>query len=280
MAEVAHFHAGEGEPLVLLHGFANSWHVWRPVLPALCERHEVLALTLPGHLDADPLEDGVEPTMDALLEALTRRLDAAGIETAHLAGNSLGAWLALDLARAGRARSVVAIAPAGGWTQGTLAERRLRVMFALNHKLTGGLEPYAERLVTRPGLRRLLFAQAMEHPERMRPDDAARWVRATLGCTVYLDLMAAIMRDGPPRWLGEVEAPVLVAWPERDRVVPSKRYSDPFRSLPSHEWRSLPGVGHVPMHDDPDLIASTILDWTARHAGEPVSAGAATAGDP
>jgi pimeloyl-ACP methyl ester carboxylesterase len=258
----ASFRGGRGEPLVLIHGYANTWRVWEPVLPALTEGHDVLAPTLCGHFEGEPLGDGVEATMPALTDGVERAMDAAGFGTAHLCGNSLGGWVALDLARRGRARSVTCLAPAGGWEHGSRAERRLRRAFTIGRKLNDRLVPHAERLVRRPGARKLIFGQAMRHPERLSPAQAATRIRAMSGCDVYWDLMDAIMRDGPPDWLGEVDAPTLVAWPEYDKVLPVKGHSEPFRRLlRGAEWRVLPGVGHVPMADDPELVSRTILDW-------------------
>jgi len=251
-------------PLVLIHGFANTARTWEPVLPTLEQRHAVLAPVLDGHLGGEPLGDGVEASVAALADGVERAMSAAGHDTAHVCGCSLGGWVALDLARRGRARSAVCIAPAGGWEHGSPAERRLRRMFTVGRKLDEWLEPYAERLVTRPGVRRLLFGQAMRYPERLSPAAAATRLRAGARCTIYWELMRTMLAEAPPRWLGEVDAPVLVAWPEHDRVLPVESYSRPFRErLPNAEWRDLPGVGHVPMSDDPALVSRTILDWIA-----------------
>jgi pimeloyl-ACP methyl ester carboxylesterase len=266
-----YFRGGKGEPLVLIHGFANTWRVWEPVLPALAEHHDVLAPTLCGHFDGEPLADGAEATVSALTDGLERAMDAAGFETAHMSGNSLGGWVALDLARRGRARSVVCLAPAGGWAHGSRAERRLKRLFTIGRKLNDRLVPHSKRLLRRPGVRKLLLGQAMRYPERLSPSQAAARLEAITGCTIYWDLMDAIIRDGPPNWLGDVEAPTLVAWPEFDKILPEKGHSEPFRELVrGAEWRVLPGVGHVPMADDPKLVARTILDWAAAHEREPV----------
>jgi pimeloyl-ACP methyl ester carboxylesterase len=267
----SHFRGGDGEPLVLIHGLATAWRVWEPVLPALTQHHDVLAPTLCGHHEGEPLAEGVDATVSALTDGVVRTMDAAGFETAHICGNSLGGWVALDLARRDRARSVVCLAPAGGWGHGSRAERRLKRLFTIGRKLNDRLVPHSKRLVRRPGMRRLLFRQAMRHPERLSPALAAARIEAMSGCTIYWDLMDAIIRDGPPTWLGEVEAPTLVAWPKFDRILPEKGHSEPFRELVrGAEWRVLPGVGHVPMGDDPELVASTILDWAAAHEREPV----------
>jgi pimeloyl-ACP methyl ester carboxylesterase len=56
--------------------------------------------------------------------------------------------------------------------------------------------------------------------------------------------------------------PVLIAWGEHDRMFPSPRYTDAWRRAAPHAaWRVLRGVGHVPMIDDPELVAQTILEW-------------------
>nr|WP_202968204.1 alpha/beta fold hydrolase [Pseudonocardia sp. AL041005-10] len=104
---------GSGEPLLLLHGMTSSWRAWKPLLPMLEEHHEVWAVTMPGHLDGPPMPDG-EFSVDLLVDGLTEQLDAIGVpERPHVVGNSLGGWAALELARRGRARSVVALSPAG-----------------------------------------------------------------------------------------------------------------------------------------------------------------------
>src|SRR5437763_11581933 len=108
-----HHRGGSGSPLVCLHGFTGTWRMWELVLPALERHHDVLAPTLPGHAGGPPAP---KPLSDqALPDALERLMDEAGLERAHLVGNSLGGFLALQLAARGRADSVVALAPAGGW---------------------------------------------------------------------------------------------------------------------------------------------------------------------
>src|SRR5690242_991969 len=103
---------GSGSPLLLLHGFTDTWRTWELVLPALELRHDVLAPTLAGHAGGPPLR---EPVVPALADAVEAAMDTAGWETADVAGNSLGGYVALQLAERGRARTVTALAPAGGW---------------------------------------------------------------------------------------------------------------------------------------------------------------------
>src|SRR3954454_7461234 len=105
--------AGSGEPLMLLHGLGLSWRCWRPVLGTLERAHEVVAMDLAGFGAAPPLPRDKRPTVDALSDAIEGALDEVGLDAVHVAGNSLGGWIAIELARRGRARSVVALSPAG-----------------------------------------------------------------------------------------------------------------------------------------------------------------------
>jgi pimeloyl-ACP methyl ester carboxylesterase len=181
------------------------------VLEALERSHDVLAVNLAGHVGGPEMAD-TPVSVDALVDAVERDLDAAGFDTADVVGNSLGGWIAFELATRGRARSVVALAPAGGWEQGSRAERRLRMLFTRNHKFATALLPRIDSLTRRPRLRRALMWQLAAHGERISPAAAAQMVRDSAACPVYFELMDAILRDGPPRAFDGVTCPVLLAW--------------------------------------------------------------------
>ena len=136
---------GSGPPLVLLHGFIDTWRTWDLVLPELERHHDVLAPALVGHAGGPPLTGEVTP--DLLPDAIERAMDAAGFETAHIVGNSLGGYLALQLAARGRARSVVALAPAGGWAEGDDSYLETLDFFPELQEQVRAIAPYAEALL-------------------------------------------------------------------------------------------------------------------------------------
>jgi alpha-beta hydrolase superfamily lysophospholipase len=256
------YRAGSGSPLVLLHGLTGSWRIWRPVLSSLCARHDVFVPTLGGHHGGPVLQAPV--SIRALADALENTLDAAGIQSAHLAGNSLGGWLALELARRGRARSVVAISPAGAWrSQRDLL--RLTAIFLSMAKLTPRVLPHAGWAIRRPRSRRLLLWQVMEHGDRIPAAEAVQLFEDFAECTIIEELIATIRSnggfDGGPLSTG---APIRLAWGERDRTLPFGRYGRPFAArIQGAEIAMLRGVGHVPMYDDPALVADTIIEVTS-----------------
>ena len=258
---VAVHRAGSGSPLVLLHGLTGSWRIWRPVLSALSARHEVFVPTIAGHHGGPRLDVSVSVT--ALADALERTLDEAGIETAHIAGNSLGGWLALELASRGRARSVVAFAPAGAWqTQRDL--RRITTRFLLAAKLTPHVLPHLGWAIRRPRTRRLMLLQVMEHADRIPVTEAVELFEDNAACTIVEELVTAVRNgDGFNSDIATIDAPIRIAWGERDRTIPFPQYGQPFTGLiPDAELVMMPGVGHVPMYDDPALVIRTILEVT------------------
>src|SRR3712207_5108903 len=157
MASLAHDRGGSGEPLLLVHGIGSQWQMWAPVLPLLRAEREVVAVDLPGFGASEPLEPGREPSPENLAAAVAAFLDELGWERAHVAGNSLGGWIALELAKRGRTRSACALSPAGWWnrwerTYATLSLRNARAAAV-------ALEPRIEQLYAKPAVRRAAMAQ-------------------------------------------------------------------------------------------------------------------------
>ena len=268
------YRGGSGDRLLLLHGAFQTWRAWEALLHDLESSFEVLAPTLLGHFDGDRFPVGVAPGIEALADGLERELDAAGWDTAHIAGNSLGGLLALELAQRGRARSVVALVPGGDRPGSKFAEKRLEAIFTVTHAIARLLLPRADRLCASSRGRRLLLGWVCAHPERLTAAQAAHAMRALARCPTYGDLKRAL----PPanaRPLDRVRCPVLLAWGTEDRVMPFQRYGRPYREvLPFAELRILSDVGHVPMMDDPAGIAALISDFATRAANAAISTAA------
>jgi pimeloyl-ACP methyl ester carboxylesterase len=255
---------GSGEPLVMIHGFSSSPVVWRPVLGRLEPSFDILAVALTGHAGGQQLPAGTPASVSALVDGVEREMDECGFDSAHIAGNSLGGWIALELAQRGRARSVIALSPAGGWERGSREAKRLKGLFSRNHALIARTRGYIPKLVTRPRLRRAMLGQAMSRGDLLTPDEALKMALDVLDCTIYFDLMDAVLCDGPPTSFDAVTSPVLLAWGTNDKILPEDRYAPRMRRLLPHaRSMELGGLGHVPMGDDRELIARTIADFAA-----------------
>ena len=261
------YRGGSGEPLVLIHGGGGTPRLWRTTSPLLEPHHDVLAVTLTGHFGGRELPRGAESSVDRLVDDVESDMDEAGFGTAHVAAGSLGAWVALELARRRRARSIVAVAPAGGWTRGSWEARRIAWMYRALIASSRMVAGHAEALARRPRLRRLLVWHHFAHAERMSPDDFAYLIAGAAGATGLDAGIRWMLRSAGAEHLDEIDCPVLLAFPEHDVVLPRRRYGEPLvRALPHAEVVDLPGVGHAAMVDDPELVARTILDFTRMHA--------------
>jgi pimeloyl-ACP methyl ester carboxylesterase len=276
------YRAGEGEPLVLIHGFTATWRCWLPVLGELVPRFEVIAPTLHGHDGGAELPAHDEPhSIARAADFLEEHLDALGVGTAHLAGNSLGGALAFELAKRGRARSVVGISPAGGIRPGDdAAAKRIIKVFARMQKTTSKSLPYLPKVMARPKLRQLALRDVMTRGHQVPAAEAVGLARASVRCAIVEDVYA-VLRAGKAAVLDldQIKVPVLVTWGDKDRILPIDVHAPRLREeIPGIEFRVHPGIGHTPMWDDPGLIATTIGDFAAAHATE--SAPAPAAGDP
>jgi pimeloyl-ACP methyl ester carboxylesterase len=270
------YRAGSGEPLVLLHGFLGTWIHWRPVLAELVAGHEVIAPTLGGHHGGPAWPAQTPPTLEAAADRLELQLDELGVTSAHFAGNSMGGALAIEMAKRGRAISVVALAPGGGWDVGSGEPARLSRLFARQIGLTARLIDHLELALRRPSLRRLSFRDVMLHGELVDPSDAVAMARGADACAVKHTVVEALGRGGSDvalRDLERVAAPVLLVSPAHDRLLPPALHAPRLRrELPDVTSLLLPAAGHVPMWDAPGPVATTIRDWVASHSRRPALA--------
>jgi pimeloyl-ACP methyl ester carboxylesterase len=251
--------SGQGEPLLLLHGIGSSLRIWDPVLPMLTPHFDVIAVDLPGHGDSPILNDDTPPDAAGFARALARFMDELGIETAHLAGNSLGGWTALELAKLGRARSVICLSPAGLW-RGRAPLYDI-VLFRVSRWLARTLLPVAPTVLASPIGRTLFLAHLIGRPWSLPQNAALEAERTFVRAPGFEPTFRATTRESFAD-SRQIEVPLTVAWGGRDRVLlPGlARFRD---ELPSQtRWITLPGCGHVPTYDDPDLVARTILSGT------------------
>jgi pimeloyl-ACP methyl ester carboxylesterase len=249
---------------VCLHGFSDTWRVWELVLPALEREHDVLAVTLAGHAGGPPIEG--EVTDATLADAVERAIDEAGIGLAHLVGNSLGGYVALQLAARGRARTVVALAPAGGWARGDESYKdTLALQAALLEQVTQAA-PHAEALLASRQGRRRATQYIATNFEHIPPELLAHQLRGAAACAAGPALIEHALRAGWSLDAERIACPVRIAWGTEDRLLPwpsaAARYRDEW--LPHADWIELEGVGHCPPLDIPLETAQLILGFTAR----------------
>jgi len=264
MAEPFH-RGGTGEPMVLLHGFTDTWRAWTPVLPTLERYHSVFAPTLPGHYGGQPFPAGTRISIPSSVDMIERQLEEHGIGQAHLVGSSLGGWLAFELAARGRALSVVGVCPAGCWEYGP-APRAVLLYFRRNDLLlkVGKLLHMNEMVARRPRSRALALREVVERPQGVNATAAYTMFNGALNCAVVNDALRLAASGDMFGELPEIDCPVRIAYGTRDRLLRwPKRYTMIRRQLPGADYVALEGLGHLAMWDDPELVARTILEVSA-----------------
>ena len=253
---------GSGEPLVLVHGFTDTWRTWELVLERLERHHDVLAPTQAGHAGGPALQEPISDT--ALVEAVEAAMDEAGYDTAHIAGNSLGGYVALALASRGRARTVVALAPAGGWSPGDPLEQEALDYFTTAQELLKGAAPYADQIVSTPEGRRRATEYTAVNYEHIPPELLAHQIRGAAQCPAAFGLIERARGGGAyPLDFESITCPVRIVWGTEDRLLrwpdAAVRYRE---ALPQADWVELPGIGHCIQLDVPVQAAELILGFT------------------
>jgi pimeloyl-ACP methyl ester carboxylesterase len=251
---------GSGPPLVLLHGVGHRRQAWYPVVDHLAGRRELVLVDLPGHGDSDPLTLDGRTVFGALRDELAVFLDQQGLDRPNIAGNSLGGRMALEAAVMGMARSVTALSPAGFWRTDSGFGYTRRI-FRTVERLSTTFGTRAPRLVRSTAGRALLFGWIVAHPSRIDPELALGDVYAFRRA---IPAMRTVVREAT-RFHGVVPmtVPVTIAWAGRDYVLPPYQARTARTVLPTAQHVRLRGCGHVPMSDDPALVADVLLRGSA-----------------
>jgi pimeloyl-ACP methyl ester carboxylesterase len=182
---------------VRLHGVGESAVGWQPIHQALGDHYDVIAFDLPGFGRSPTLPSGVMPTAAALADAIEGELDRLGVAQFHVAGYSLGARVALELATRGRALSVIAIAPDG---LGTPLERLHQAAALLSGRtLAMLLAPIATPVAATGAGRSLFFAMERGRAWQVPAEDAHRLLLDFAQAPGYLETVQAAMVDVPTR---------------------------------------------------------------------------------
>ncbi|MDO9352755.1 MAG: alpha/beta hydrolase [Solirubrobacteraceae bacterium] len=261
MEKMEHDVAGEGPTLLLMHGVLHRRKAWDAVLPLLVPHRRVVTVDLPGHGSASPLDMSGPSIIRQFLDPLDELVDQLS-ETGnpvHVAGNSLGGWLALALAAQGGVASATALSPAGFWVNDA---DRIRAMatFRLVRAFARLGRQHTPRLMRIPPIRNLGLAPFFAHPSRVSYETAIVDMQSLLDSP----LISGHGLDFPPNAddlppISEPAVPVTCAWGKRDVCLPIYQSRRVHQYFPHANLIVVPGVGHVPMTDNPGLIAAILL---------------------
>lgn len=258
-SKLAHTRTGTGEPIVLIHGIGHRRQAFDPIVPILAKTHEVIAVDLAGFGSSPPYPKGIGYNMENGVKNLVDNFRAWGVERPHVAGNSLGGALALELALRGHARSVTALSPAGFFgVAGRIRSMVVLIPIRLISFLPLALLRFA---LSKTFLRHLSGMALYAHPERFT---AAQILDDAISMRGSKAFGPTMLKAPTYSYSGQPPVPTTIAWGEQDRVLPIGQAETAKERLPHAQHVRLPGCGHVPMSDDPELVAKVILDTVLR----------------
>ncbi len=256
-----HHRSGSGEPLVLIHGIGHHWQGWQPVIDRIRGEREVIALDLPGFGRSPMPPAGTPAGAESLTDLVAEFLAELGLNRPHVAGNSLGGWISLALARNGAVRSATALSPGG--FQNAPEGRFSRASLALSRRVSRMIANRAESLLRPAAMRRLAFGQVVDHPERIPEAEIGASVRA-LAFSPWFGATLKAITTGPQFAGGDrITVPTTIAWGEHDRLLLPRQARRAARAIPSARMLTLTGCGHVPFYDDPDQVVRVLLEGSS-----------------
>lgn len=244
---------GTGRPVVLLHGVTSSCHAWQDVIPFLSKDYKVYAFTALGHNGAKAPQGRIE--LSDVIDDMTRTFDKHHLSQPYIVGNSMGAWIAIELAKRGRASGVCAISPAGIWhvakSEQTLALKQIKYLSRL---ATVSL-PFISFLSQFKTVRKFALKKVAEHGDNLSPAQFKQAVVDMCRCTVKKD----ILNTQQSLSAGKLDCPITLVWPDKDKLFPIDSTAILAQQMfPNAAFIKLANLGHVPMIDDPKQIANVI----------------------
>ncbi|KOU63378.1 alpha/beta hydrolase [Streptomyces sp. MMG1533] len=254
---VSYTRAGRGEPLLLLHGIGHHRQAWDPIVDILATERDVIAVDLPGFGVSPGLPDGLAYDLPTTTQVFGAFCEALELDRPHVAGNSLGGLLALELGREQLVRSVTALSPAGFWSQ---AERRYAfgVLITMRRIAERMPLPMVEQLARTAVGRAALTSTIYARPNRRSPEAVVAETLALARATGFAETLRA---GSAVQFTDDVPGvPVTLAWGTKDRLLIRRQGVRAKQIIPRARLVRLPGCGHCPMNDDPALVARVILD--------------------
>lgn len=267
-----------GDPLLFVHGLSGSWQNWLENLPAFARSRRVVALDLPG-FGASPMPPGGPSVVSipGYARVLGGLMDELRLERAVVVGNSMGGFVALELALAapGRVSGLVLVSPAGIDARELRRERLLGTLRRVERLVLAGgtmVATHADWIARRARLRRLAMHLAVRHPERLPNTLMAEQIRQGNGKPGFVAAIDALTDHDIEDRLGAIACPTLLYWGREDRIVSVEDAERFLAAIPGARAVVLDDTGHLAMLERP---ARFNADLAAFLAGEAIGRGGA-----
>lgn len=255
-----------GQPVVFVHGLSGSWPNWLEQLPVFGAERRVIAMDLPGFGHSPmPAE---EITISGYARLLDRLMGELGLGAAAVVGNSMGGFIAAELAIAfpQRVERLVLVSAAGISTTGHPGTTRaLAGMRRLETALAGGgawVASKADTFARRARLRDALLYLVVRHPDRLPAALAAEQLRGA-GKPGFIQALASVLDYDVRERLPEIACPTLIVWGDRDRLIPVGDADRFAQLIPGSRKVVFEDTGHMAMLERPRAFNALLEDFLA-----------------
>lgn len=250
---------GSGPPLLLIHGISNR-HNWDPVVPALSRERDVVAVDLPGFGESPPMQG--EVSVATLTDAVEEFVGEHDLRDVDVVGSSMGARIALELARRGHGGATVSLDPGGFWSDAAVGYFAATVVPSI--ALVRRIQPALPTLVGNRVGRTALLAQFSAKPWALDRGLVLGELRNFAHSPSLFDALQSLIRgpkqQGAPS--GSLRAPVVIGWGRKDRVTLPRQAQRARELFPDAGMHWFSDCGHFPHWDQPTETVRLILDST------------------
>jgi pimeloyl-ACP methyl ester carboxylesterase len=258
--------SGEGPPLVFIHGLAGKWQNWLENLPRAAQERRAIALDLPGFGESPMPHERISISYYA--RRVDRLLDQLGVDTAVLVGNSMGGFVACQVALDHPARVDRLVLAASAGISVTNLRRRPTLTGA---RVAGAISAFTlarrEAVIARPRARHAAMSFVIRHPSLMAADLLLE-IAPESNAPGFMDGMEALLDYDDRERLPQIQAATLLVWGEEDMLVPATDADEFERLLPDCRKVVLEETGHVPMLERPRTFNDLLMDFVGEGRGE------------
>lgn len=251
---------GRGKPLLLVHGLGGSYRSWDTISATLAKTREVIAPDLPGHGQTPAEADS--GTFSGLARSLDDWLVSENLAGIDMVGSSMGARLVLEMARCGRAGTVVALDPGGFWQgwERTFFRSTITASIALVRAMYRGLPAITKNVAGRTALMLQLSAKPWALQPALVLNELRSFADTPTFNSLVKDLATGPTQEGP----AATSAPVVIGWGRKDRLCLPRQARRALTAFPDATMHWFAESGHFPMWDQPQETMSVILKATER----------------
>jgi len=254
--------SGDGDPVVLVHGLGGQWQNWLENIPRLAQSRRVVAMDLPGFGCTPEPQDDEEITITRYGRWVNAVADRLGLETVDLVGNSMGGYIAAEVAIQFPERvSRHVLVSAAGISSAETIQAPILTFGRMAAAIAANSVTRYRYLAARPITRHMSLALVARHPRLLKADLAYEGFFKGGGKPGFDDALRASLDYDFRDRLPDVKVPTLIVWGEKDSIIPTRDADEFERLIDDSRKVVMKDTGHVPMAERPQAFNDVLVEF-------------------